>query len=49
MSITLHFKALADETRLRILAILYKNELNVNELVTVLSMGQSREIGRAHV
>ena len=42
MSITLHFKALADETRLRILAILYKNELNVNELVTVLSMGQSR-------
>lgn len=42
MSSLLSFKALADETRLRILVILYDNELNVNELVTVLSMGQSR-------
>ena len=42
MSSLLSFKALADETRLRLLVILYDKELNVNELVTVLSMGQSR-------
>lgn len=42
MASLLYFKALADETRLRLLVILYHNELNVNELVTVLSMGQSR-------
>jgi len=37
-----YFKALADETRLRLLNVLYKHELNVNELVLILAMGQSR-------
>jgi ArsR family transcriptional regulator len=37
-----YFKALADETRLRILFILLNQELNVNELVSILAMGQSR-------
>lgn len=37
-----YFKALADETRLRLLNVLYKHELNVNELVLILEMGQSR-------
>ena len=37
-----YFKALADDTRLRLLHILYRHELNVNELVSVLDMGQSR-------
>ena len=37
-----YFKALADETRLRILFVLSRHELNVNELIAVLSMGQSR-------
>ena len=37
-----YFKALADETRLRLMHILYRHELNVNELVTVMDMGQSR-------
>lgn len=41
MTVTL-FKALADETRLRLLRILLAHELSVNELVTVLEMGQSR-------
>lgn len=36
------FKALADETRLRLLNALCRHELNVNELVLVLEMGQSR-------
>ncbi len=36
------FKALADETRLRVLNLLIDNELNVNEIMSVLSMGQSR-------
>ncbi len=36
------FKALADETRLRIYRILTNHELNVNEIVEVLEMGQSR-------
>ncbi len=36
------FKALADETRLRIFRILTSHELNVNEIVDVLQMGQSR-------
>jgi ubiquinone/menaquinone biosynthesis C-methylase UbiE len=36
------FKALADETRLRIYRILTNHELNVNEIVEVLLMGQSR-------
>lgn len=35
-------KALADETRLRLVRVLYEFELNVNELVAVLGMGQSR-------
>ncbi|MDR2076028.1 MAG: metalloregulator ArsR/SmtB family transcription factor [Desulfovibrio sp.] len=39
---TLSFKALADETRLRLLHILNRHELNVNELVLILEMGQSR-------
>ena len=37
-----YFKALADETRLRLLNVLHKHELNVNELVLILAMGQSR-------
>ena len=36
------FKALADSTRLRLLYILLSRELNVNELVSILEMGQSR-------
>lgn len=36
------FKALADETRLRLVNVLGAHELNVNELVRVLEMGQSR-------
>ncbi len=43
MSIALtYFKALADETRLRLLHVLYHYELSVNELVGILQMGQSR-------
>lgn len=37
-----YFKALADETRLRLLHVLSRHELNVNELIAVLGMGQSR-------
>lgn len=37
-----YFKALADETRLRLLNVLCRFELNVNELVLILEMGQSR-------
>ncbi len=37
-----YFKALADETRLRLLHVLARYECNVNELVAVLQMGQSR-------
>nr|WP_279343361.1 metalloregulator ArsR/SmtB family transcription factor [Fundidesulfovibrio terrae] len=36
------FKALADETRLRLLRLLTRFELNVGEIVGVLNMGQSR-------
>ncbi len=36
------FKALSDETRLRLVRILLKHRLSVNELVTILEMGQSR-------
>lgn len=36
------FKALADETRLRLLNVLNRYELNVNELMTIMDMGQSR-------
>ena len=35
-------KALADETRLRIVRILMSGTFNVNELVSILAMGQSR-------
>ena len=35
-------KALSDETRLRLVHVLGKYELNVNELTTLLGMGQSR-------
>ncbi|MFC1852937.1 ArsR/SmtB family transcription factor [candidate division CSSED10-310 bacterium] len=37
-----YFKALADETRLRLLNVLAHFELNVNEIVDVMQMGQSR-------
>ena len=37
-----YFKALADDTRLRLLHVLNRHELNVNELVLILEMGQSR-------
>ncbi len=36
------FKALSDETRLRILGVLHREPLSVNELLEVLEMGQSR-------
>lgn len=36
------FKALSDETRIRLLNILIHHELSVNELVSLLNMGQSR-------
>lgn len=38
----LFFKALSDETRLRLVHILLHYELSVNELVSILDMGQSR-------
>lgn len=37
-----YFKALADETRIRLFNILLSHELSVNELVSLLDMGQSR-------
>lgn len=37
-----YFKALADETRLRLLNILRHHELSVNEIVSLMDMGQSR-------
>ena len=37
-----YLKALADETRLRLVLVLFHYELSVNELVTLLGMGQSR-------
>ena len=37
-----YLKALADETRLRLALVLYHYELSVNELVSLLNMGQSR-------
>jgi ArsR family transcriptional regulator len=42
MDLLIILKALSDETRLRILYLLLNHELNVNEIVDVLSMGQSR-------
>jgi ArsR family transcriptional regulator len=37
-----YFKALADDTRLRLFCMLSRHELNVNELMAILGMGQSR-------
>ena len=37
-----YFKALADETRVRLLNILLHHELSVNEIVSLMDMGQSR-------
>ncbi len=42
MDSVLYFKAVADVTRIRLLNLLIHNELNVNEIVTVMNMGQSR-------
>lgn len=42
MKILTQTKALADETRLRLLGVLAVHELNVGEIVQVLGMGQSR-------
>ncbi len=42
MTIVSCFKALSDETRLRLLNLLWHYELNVNEIVSVMEMGQSR-------
>jgi ArsR family transcriptional regulator len=42
MDILKQLKALADATRLRLYVVLLKHELNVNELVQVMDMGQSR-------
>ncbi len=36
------FKALADETRLRLMGVLSQGDFNVNELLEILRMGQSR-------
>ncbi len=41
LSVT-YFKALADETRLRLVNLLMHHELNVNEIVKIMEMGQSR-------
>ena len=35
-------KALADETRLRMVRLLVRGSLNVNEMIGILNMGQSR-------
>ena len=37
-----YFKALADETRIRLLNILMHHEMSVNEIVALMDMGQSR-------
>jgi ArsR family transcriptional regulator len=42
MNLVHYFKALSDKTRLRIFNILTGHELNVNEIVEVMEMGQSR-------
>ncbi len=42
MNIIKWFKALNDETRLRLFNLLLHHELNVNEIVRVMGMGQSR-------
>jgi ArsR family transcriptional regulator len=42
MGITKYFKALSDDTRLRLLNLLVNHELSVNEITDILNMGQSR-------
>ncbi len=42
MNVVKVFKALADETRLRIFCLLLYHEFNVNEMVQAMDMGQSR-------
>ena len=42
MKLLTQTKALADETRLRLIGVLAVHELNVGEIVQVLDMGQSR-------
>jgi ArsR family transcriptional regulator len=42
MRLLYYFKGLAEETRLRLYYVLLHYELNVNEIVTVMAMGQSR-------
>ncbi len=42
MKLLTQTKALADETRLRLLGVLASHELNVGEIVQVMDMGQSR-------
>lgn len=42
MKAAVYFKSLSDETRLRLLNLAMHYELNVNELVRILGMGQSR-------
>lgn len=42
MDISIYLKALADPTRIRLANILFFHELSVNEIVTVMEMGQSR-------
>jgi ubiquinone/menaquinone biosynthesis C-methylase UbiE len=42
MQSLVYFKALADETRLRLLSLLSRREFNVAELMEILDMGQSR-------
>lgn len=42
MDISIYLKALADPTRVRLANILFFHELSVNELVSVMDMGQSR-------
>jgi ArsR family transcriptional regulator len=42
MKVVNYFKALADETRLRLVHLSLHYELNVNEVVAILGMGQSR-------
>lgn len=42
MDILIFFKALSDQTRIRLVNILNRHELSVNEIVTVMEMGQSR-------
>jgi ArsR family transcriptional regulator len=42
MKLITYFKALSDETRLRLFNLVLKHELNVNEIVAAMGMGQSR-------